>query len=276
MWRLKVLLASCLALSQANIIQDTSGRISGGFPAQQHTPKCFTTLHIEFPNSDISRKCGGCLIGEDKVITTGNCVTTAQDGEATNIQLSFGGKNPSNAALISKKFGVSKISFAPGYDYEVRSPLNNLAILTLNKTVPFNSQLDAAVPYINDTQDAFVDQQLFVCGFGNIDNNDQRPSSLQCTYLTGVPADICLATLKTVAPVDPTTIGPIICTENLDDSNACQGDQGSPVFIDLDGDWKFIGVVSTFTNVRPNSACLDGHNTIITQIGGFINWIATV
>ena len=201
-----MLLASCLALSQANVIQDTSGRISGGFPAQQHAPKCFTTVHVEFPNSDISRKCGGCLIAENKVITTGNCVTNAQDGNATIIKLTFGSLDPSNARLINGKFGVSKISFAPGYDYTVRSSMNNLAILTLNKTVPFGSQFDAAVPYLNSTQDAFVDQQLFVCGFGNINNNEQRPSSLQCTYLTVVPGDVCFPELTTVAPGAPSKI----------------------------------------------------------------------
>ena len=67
---------------------------------------------------------------------------------------------------------------------------------------------------------------------------------------------------------------PIIFTQNLDDSNACQGDQGSPVFIQIGTEWTLVGIVSTFANARPNAPCLDGHNTIITQLGGLSSWIS--
>lgn len=188
MFKLVILSGTFLALSQASILPDNSGRIGNGFNAQQHTPKCFTTVHIAFPESDVSRKCGGCLIASNKVLTTGNCVTTAQDGNATSIQFTFGGGNPTSG---QRGYGVSKISFAPGYDYTVRNSTNNLAVLTLNRTVKFNQRLQAAAPYYNDTQDAFVDQQLLVCGYGIISNNQKRPNSLQCTLLNVVPGSVC-------------------------------------------------------------------------------------
>lgn len=196
MFKLVILSGTLIALSQAIILRDSLGRIGSGFNAQQLTPKCFTTVHIAFPDSDISRKCGGCLIASNKVLTTGNCVTNAQDGNATSIQFTFGGGNPSNG---QRGYGVSKISFAPGYNYTIRNSTNNLAVLTLNKTVKFNPRLDAAVPYYNTTQDAFVDQQLLVCGYGNINNNQKRPNSLQCTYLTVVPGTVCNPAFTTTA-----------------------------------------------------------------------------
>lgn len=197
MWTLKLILASFLLISQANVIQSNFLRISSGFNAQKNAPKCFATIHTTFPETDVFRKCGGCIIGDNKVITTGNCVTTASDGVAKNIKVTIGSRNPTSG---TRGYGVSKISFAPGYNYTVRSPVNNLAILTLNKTIKFSPRLKAAVPTYNSTQDAFVDQSLFVCGYGNINNKEVKPNSLQCTYLTGVPGNVCDPSITTIDP----------------------------------------------------------------------------
>ncbi|KAL7010930.1 hypothetical protein ACKWTF_014013 [Chironomus riparius] len=205
MWILSIFLVSLITLTQSSTIPEESSRIGNGFNALQLTPKCFTTVHVEFPNSDVNRKCGGCLIGANKVITTGNCVTNAQDGNATSIKLTFGGGRPLNGV---RGYGVTKISFAPGYDYLTRNSTNNLAVLTLNKTVRFNPKLDAAVPYYNNTQDAFLDQQLLVCGYGYTNNHEKRPNLLQCTYLNVVAGTVCNAAFTTAAPGTTTTAAP--------------------------------------------------------------------
>lgn len=200
MWTLKLILASLLVSSQGNILERNSGRINGGFNAAHHAPKCFTTVKAQFPESDVTKQCGGCLIGSNKVLTTGNCVTTSSDGVAKIIHFTIGSGNPKTR---TSGYGVSKVSLAPGYDYKNRNSVNNLAVLTLNKTVKFNNKLAAAIPYFNATQDAFVDLSLFVCGYGDINNKEVRPSALQCTYLTAVPGTECNPEITTPAPGAP-------------------------------------------------------------------------
>ncbi|XP_070503144.1 trypsin 5G1-like [Chironomus tepperi] len=311
MFKFIILSVTICALTQASTLSDKFGRIGGGFNALQMTPKCYTTLFITFLGSDVSRRCGGCLISGNKVVTSGNCVTTPQDGKATNIRLTIGGANLPNG---QPGFGVTKISLAPGYNYLVRNSTNDLAVLTLNRTVTLNTLIHAATPYYNSTQDAFVDQTLLTCGYGYVDNDQKRPNLLQCAYLTGVAGSNCNPAFTTVGPTTtaaatttttttttttaattaagaataaPTTTaaatttttpvpaGPIICTQNLDDANACHGDEGSPVFVQMGTTWSLVGVVSNFPNARPNAPCLDGHNTVITQLGGFSSWITT-
>ena len=80
--------AILIALAQSNLLPNAVERVAGSFNAGKLKPKCFTTLHITFSSSDVSRTCGGCLISSNKVITSGNCVTNPLDGTATDVKLS--------------------------------------------------------------------------------------------------------------------------------------------------------------------------------------------
>lgn len=64
-----------------------------------------------------------------------------------------------------------------------------------------------------------------------------------------------------------------ICTKNGDDKNACSGDFGSPVFLNMSGILSPVGVVSFFPDTRPNARCQDGHYTIVTQLGAYADFV---
>lgn len=182
-----ILSTTLVAVASSSIISGDLERVAGGFNPGKLKPKCFTTLYISFPNSDINRKCGGCLIGANKVLTSGNCLTTPQDGTATHIKFSFGGTNNKG----TKGYDVSKVALAPGYNYAVRNSSNDLAVVTLTKSVKLTPQIQTAVPYSNSTQDAFVGQKLLICGFGYTSDKNMSPTSLKCAYMTAVAASAC-------------------------------------------------------------------------------------
>jgi secreted trypsin-like serine protease len=68
--------------------------------------------------------------------------------------------------------------------------------------------------------------------------------------------------------------GGIICTRNIDDSNVCHGDEGSPVFLKNGDNMEFVGVVSYFPDVRPNARCQDGHKVVVTQLGAYSTFLS--
>jgi hypothetical protein len=72
------------------------------------------------------------------------------------------------------------------------------------------------------------------------ENKKSKPKTLQCTILRVVPSAVCEALMAplagTTADPETTSVAPgpsyeIICTNNIDDKNACGGDLGAPFYI---------------------------------------------
>ena len=74
--------------------------------------------------------------------------------------------------------------------------------------------MDFATLDFNSTEDAYMNKNLIVCGFGNIDNKNTKAKTLQCTELLVVSRDEC-----DEAPENS------ICTSSPKDNNVCGGNQ---------------------------------------------------
>lgn len=70
-----------------------------------------------------------------------------------------------------------------------------------------------ATPGTQTAVNVFVNENLFTCGFGDIDNYRNRTKRLRCTTLRVVPVAEC------ATPAIPGTI----CTKNVDTKNVCGG-----------------------------------------------------
>lgn len=283
MWNFKLILIFVTILVQIGSLfsatdilsQDGMTRVVSGFSAGNLLPKCYVTLQVQFPQSGINRKCGGCILTSTKILTSGNCVTSPQDGTSDTITFTVGNTNSKNGR---RGFGVSQVNLAPGYDYTVRNSLNDLAVLTLNKSLPLSNSIKPPIPDTTSDQDAYVGKNLLACGFGGLDNDIKYPNGAQCTYLNVVAADICLNAVpdsRRRRKKRQSQTLPIICTQNRRDSNACVGDEGAPVFINATGTWKLAGIISRFPDQRKNAPCQDGHMVQITQIGGLASSLTT-
>jgi hypothetical protein len=83
----------------------------------------------------------------------------------------------------------------------------------LESKVKTSKKIAINTPAIEVAVDAYKDQSLLVCGFGDIDNFRNRTNTLLCTTLRVVPVAECGAT------VVPNTI----CAKNVDGKNVCGG-----------------------------------------------------
>lgn len=177
---------AAIVLAQIDCSKLGQSRISSGFTANIYDVPCFTSLYINFPFSDVYRTCGGCLIAKNKVVTSAGCVSIPEEGLTTNIAFSFGTfKN------VKPRLGFKKIKVPTGYDYTNLKSGSNIAVITLNNTVTLNTLVQTTTPSSNSTLDAYVGEDLFVCGIGDTDNDGNRPLTLRCTYLTVVPSAQC-------------------------------------------------------------------------------------
>ena len=177
---------AAIVLVQIDCSKVAQSRISSGFSANIYDVPCFTSLYINFPFSDVYRTCGGCLIANNKVVTSAGCVTIPEEGLTTSMSFSFGTfKN------IRPRLGFRKIKVPTGYDYTNLKSGSNIAVITLNSTVTLNTLVQTTTPSTNSTIDAYVGEDLLVCGFGDTDNDGNRPLTLRCTYLSVVPSAQC-------------------------------------------------------------------------------------
>ena len=284
---MKIFIAALLIASVASSPRFES-RIGSGVDAKDGQAKCYVTLVIEGENTGV-KNCGGCLIvPEERIVTSASCVMSASEGKATSIKVYPGLKGPSGMEVKNEILDI--------YPFAEFSASNNLsrgdvAMITFAdrfKTV--KDKFEAAVLPSEDKADAYVGQNLFVCGFGNTDNKKSKPKTLQCTTLRVVPSAVCDALMvpapapgaageTTTTTAATTSTGPatakkgLICTKNLSDKNVCGGDLGAPVYSNVTGMPTLVGVVSLYPDTRPNARCLDGHHVVITQLGVYKDFL---
>lgn len=294
---MKISTAALLVAFVASV-QCFDSKIASGYSAKAGQVKCYVSMLIE--GDSYSKTCGGCLLfPEERILTSASCVFSATEGEASSIKFYIGLKGPTGKPI---KVHIDDIYAASGYTADKNTSTNDLAIIILKNRVKTSSTFSATFPILEDRADAFVGEDLVVCGHGYMDNNKTKPGSngLQCTTLNVVPAVECVAAMKpksqerdsktrrkrrlTTMPlkVNVMSIGfrpdedaakGIICTRNNDDRNACGGDQGSPVFSNKTGSLALVGVVSLYPDTRPNARCKDGHMVVVTQLGSFRDFI---
>jgi secreted trypsin-like serine protease len=277
-------------LASGGNVEFVDSRVTGGSNANSGLIKCYVALQIDTENLQ-QKTCGGCLLlPQNKVITAANCVFSVSEGKATAIRFYTGLSGP--AGSPNTQFRVDDIFKPAGFDVSSNSSGSDVAIITLKSSISSSSTIQGAWPSSEDKPDAFLGENLVVCGHGFIDNNRTRPGSrgLQCTTLRVVPVKECVALVpKPTTTVAPTTAAPttaagatatpapppkgMICARNVDDRNVCGGDQGSPVFSNMTGQLQLVGIVSYYPDARPNARCRDGHAVVITQIGNYEDFI---
>jgi len=261
---MKVLIATLAVLIAAvGATPFGQGRITGGYEAKPADIKCFAALYIL---SEANNKtCGGCLIADNQIITAASCVSSASEGIITSIQIAVGGTQKYDSTLTVKNVYIHK-----NYD-STNSSAGNAAVIYLNTPVKVTTSLGPIIPTVSEnTTDKYIGQTLIGCGFGYTDNKKTGPKSLTCVNLLVIAPVGCAPTTDAAAAAP---VG-IICTENINDANACAGDIGGPVFINNTGVLQLIGVISHFPNARYNARCQDGHRVAITLLGAMVTFVA--
>lgn len=101
--------------------------------------------------------------------------------------------------FTKNKIRVKDVYILPTYVPTTLSSPDNIAAIVLREPVKKTTSVTGASPDPVTKADAYVGQDLFVCGFGVIDNNRNRTKHLRCTTLRVVPMAECTAVLATIA-----------------------------------------------------------------------------
>lgn len=243
-------------------------RITGGSTVRYGVVKCYVALVIT--NGETIKTCGGCLLPRtstkyagDRILTSAACLFNAAGGKSVNIKFYLGLSGPSGfVTAMTIKDVYKNVLFDPSKN---SSGADIAQVVLESRFSAATTLVEPSTPSTEATADAYVGEELFVCGHGDINNEGEKPGfrGLQCTYLRAVAKSECAAVMQPNVPLP----SGVICTKNLDAKNACNGDQGSPVFSNKTGSLELVGVVSFFPNGRANARCEDGHHTVITQVG---------
>lgn len=280
------LFIAALLVTSVIAFPNLESRVASGFNGTAGLVKCYVSMLIEGEFS--SKTCGGCFLAEDKIVTAASCVNWPSEGIVSTIRFYSALTGPAGA---ESPYQVQKIYVENSFDPSLNTSDNDVAIIALKNRVPTTATFAPTNPSKEDDLDAFLGEDLVVCGHGYIDNNRTKPAArgLQCTTLTVVPSWQCLEAIPTTTGYptttypnyDDTTTNPngwtttprysksFICTKNSDERNVCGGDTGSPVFSNYTGNLALVGVVSFYPNTRPNTRCEGGHMVVITQLGSF-------
>lgn len=201
-------------------------RVTGGMKAKHRIVPSFVALQIFFDHG--TRTCGGFLgPSADRIVTAANCVFewenyssfanlifknflfSCSEGKTNKIKFAFG---------QSYNFKRNKIEFkdiyrVKNYDASKNTSADDLAVIILNSPVKLSRKVAVAIPSTQTAVNHYVGDNLFTCGFGDLDNHRNRTKKLRCTTLRVVPVAEC-----STIPIPGT-----ICTKNVDGRNVCGG-----------------------------------------------------
>jgi len=210
--------------------------------------------------------CGGSVINDRYVLTAAHCVVslTGKKRRKLRVYVKLFDKREMNSALYRR---TKSVHLHPAYN--VYTSENDMALLKLNKKVPFSAQLQPIClpcPDVNLT----AGENVTVIGWGAVSESGETTETLQKVILPIVDYSECYRALSSYAFI---TLSPsMLCAGLLNGGqDSCQGDSGGPLVWKRNGVWTQVGVVSWGEGcARPNSY------GVYSRLTAFIHWISQV
>jgi len=205
--------------------------------------------HIVMIISTRGNFCTGTLLARDLVLTAGHCVAPA----ATYRVLTPGMTPPGQP--------VRTITVHPRYnpgDYAAGRVTADVALVKLAEPLP----AEYVPATLAATRPVAAGDRFVVAGYGFVSQGSDKGAGLQRTaslVATGRPG-----TLQ-IRLVDPAT------RDQRAGLGACTGDSGGPAFVEGEGRYAVIGVVSWSTGPRGSAGC--GGLTGVTPLALHRAWI---
>ncbi|RXG55735.1 Proclotting enzyme, partial [Armadillidium vulgare] len=234
-------------------------KIVGGKPADLNEYPWAAAL-LKKTGTD-NKYCGGVLISNRHVLTACHCV----DGfTADSIRVRLGDYNfDTETESSSSDFNIAQIKMHE--DYNTETYINDIAILTLDRTTDFSPSIwPICLPQNPDEQ--FVGETAVVVGWGTIYYGGPVSSILQEVSIPVWDNNECNNTYQNneIFPV-------MLCAGDKEGGkDSCQGDSGGPLMLPYGpgNRWTVIGVVSW--GIR----CADpGFPGVYARVSKYLDWI---
>ena len=263
-----VLALGLFLLSQASFAADQSTensglyvavpQIMGGYEAPVGAwPWMTALLHSDIIKNFDAQYCGGGLIAANWVLTAGHCVAGRSAGQ---INVAVGVHDL--ATWSGTRIAVKRIVKHPNY---VDFNANDIALLELNSSsgqTPITIYSGASV---QDLDSRLLNQTTTLAGWGLADTATTwyYPSKLQQVNLPVVADSYCSVY------DDVTLTGSQLCAGYPVAKDACAGDSGGPMMLQVDGQWAHVGLVSYGADCQKDN----GYYGVYTRTSAYVDFI---
>jgi len=223
---------------------------------------------IVFANKTAEKQgdCGATLISDNWAVTASHCFFDALgkiDKTEEDFSLVIGLHDRTTVTdELRQVLAVSEIILHPNYNWDTND--NDIALVKLETRVDLNTYSPACLP--QQGQD-FTDQRGWVYGWG-------------VTNVVGTAADFPAKLLEVEVPIVSdeicrdemlglTTLLPgMLCAGGLANKDACGGDSGGPLTVEMDGKHSLAGVVSF-----GNGCGTEGLYGVYAEVANYRDWI---
>ncbi|XP_062540750.1 brachyurin-like [Armigeres subalbatus] len=253
---MNAIFALTLLIASTNAV---STRISNGATASaSHFP---SAVGILISGTSDHSFCGGVLISSRFILTAARCVSGLN-----TLTVVAGASDMTRIVEVLPVLNIpSHIIIHPNYSSFFNR--DDIAIVQLSRPAVLGEYVNVArLPNRYHAVFTFAGWNSTVVGWGNTGNRDNEPLPLQ--HLQFAHGDVitnfvCGLTHSFVREGH-------ICT-STDEGGPCDGDEGGPIYAEVDGDTLLIGIHSFhFSGTR---GCDRGRSSVNTRITEYLDWI---
>lgn len=219
--------------------------------------------------------CGGTLVSNRHIVTAAHCMKLRSELTAIrNVIVKLGVHNLNDwgdditvirnviAADIHEKYNSSSLE-------------NDIMVLTLSKTVEFNTYIRPACLWSGNTDlSQIVGASGVVAGWGDQGFNNGVPGEPQMVRLPIVSTAMCRASK---ADFHTITYSSTFCAGDRNGAGPCRGDSGGGLYLLENGKWRLRGVVSVaLPRSNAESICDLNEYIIFTDAAQYLMWIRQI
>ncbi|XP_066158584.1 proclotting enzyme-like isoform X1 [Euwallacea fornicatus] len=206
--------------------------------------------------------CGGSLIDNIHILSAAHCVAHMSSWDVARLTVRLGDYNiKTNSEVRHVEKRVKRVVRHRGFD--PRTLYNDIAILTLDSPIDFNSMIRPVCLPSGGTRD-WAGSTGTVIGWGSLRESGPQPAILQEVNIPIWGNLDCKQKYGLAAPGG--IVEHMLCA-GKDSKDSCSGDSGGPLMVE-NGRWTQVGIVSW------GIGCGKGqYPGVYTRVEKFLPWI---